>query len=110
MARNILQDIASTLPRMIMSERMPLSDLETLAGRPDGTLSIDLLKREARDPSGALVPLQIVHDLAEWLEDRLSNNRLGASDLASAHLVLTLRTDAVPTVRARAILFDWNCT
>jgi hypothetical protein len=110
MARNILQDVANTLPRMIMGERMPFSDLETLAQRPDGALSIDLLKREARDLSDGVVPLQIVHDLAQWLNDRFSNYRLGAHDLVGAHLVLTLRTDAVPTVRAKAILFDWSCT
>jgi|SRR5271167_2458285 len=110
MARNILQDVANTLPQMIMGERMPYSDLETLAQRPDGTLSIDLLKREARDLSGAVVRLQIVQDLALWLEHRLSQHRLDASNLSGAHLSLTLRTDAVPTVRARAILFDWSCT
>jgi hypothetical protein len=48
MAHNILQDAANTLPHMIMGERMSCADLETLAQRPDGTLSIDLLRREAR--------------------------------------------------------------
>jgi hypothetical protein len=110
MARNILQDVANTLPRMVMSERMPSSDLEALAERPDGTLSIDLLRREARDSSGALVPLQIVKLLADWLEQRLGAHRLDAGTLSGAHLTLTLRTDAVPTVRATAILFDWSCS
>jgi hypothetical protein len=110
MARNILQDVANTLPRMIMGERMPFSDLETLAQRPDGALSIDLLNREARDSSGALVLLQIAHDLAEWLDQRLGHHNVKASDLSKAGLVLTLRTDAVPTVRDRVILFDWRCT
>jgi hypothetical protein len=68
------------------------------------------LKREARDSTDAVVPLQIVHDLVEWLDHRLGKHRLKASDLSGAHLVLTLRTDTVPTVRDRVILFDWNCT
>jgi len=40
MARNILQDAANTLPRMIMGERMSYADLETLAQRSDGTRAI----------------------------------------------------------------------
>jgi len=109
MTRKILQDVANTLPHMIMGERMSYDDLETLAQRQDGTLSIDLARREARDSSGAVVPLKIVEHLAEWLENRLGNNGVDVSDLSRAHLALTLRTDAVPTVRARAILFDWKC-
>jgi hypothetical protein len=107
MARNILQDAANTLPRMIMGERMSYADLETLAQRSDGTLSIDLLKREARDISGVLVPLLIVDHLADWMVHRLGKNGVDVNDLSRAHLALTLRTDLVPTVRARAILFDW---
>jgi hypothetical protein len=109
MARNILQDAANTLPRMIMGERMSCADLETLAQRSDGTLSIDLLKREARDISGVLVPLLIVDHLADWMVHRLGKNGVDVNDLSRAHLALTLRTDMVPTVRARAILFDWSC-
>jgi hypothetical protein len=110
MARNILQDVANTLPHMIMGERMPFADLEVLAELPDGKLSIDLLTREARHSSTSQVALEIVGHLAAWLGERLANHGFSVGDLVAAHLELTLRTDAVPTVRARAIMFDWICT
>lgn len=109
MARNILQDVANTLPHMIMGERMPFADLEVLAELPDGSLAIDLLRREARHVSGSPVPLQIVGLLAQWFEERLANHGFSIGDLAAAHLEIGFRTDAVPTVRARAIMFDWIC-
>jgi hypothetical protein len=108
--QNILQDAANTLPRMIMSERMGFPDLEMLAGLPDGTLSIDLLAGEAVHSAGQPAPLQIVQHLAEWLVDRLGSRGVSLSDLAEARLELAFRTDAVPTDRARAILFDWTST
>ena len=95
---------------MIMGERMPYADLEVLAELPDGKLSIDLLTREARHSSAAPVALEIVDRLAEWLGERLASHRQATADLSEAHLELTWRTDAVPTVRARAIMFDWSCT
>ena len=83
--RNILQDAANTLPRMIMGERMSYADLETLAQRSDGTLSIDLLKREARDISGVLVPLLIVDHLADWMVHRLGKNGVDFAGASCAH-------------------------
>src|SRR5205807_4199934 len=71
----ILQDVANTLPHMIMGERMPYADLEVLAELPDGKLSIDLLTREARHSSAAPVALEIVDHLAEWLGERLASHR-----------------------------------
>src|SRR6476620_7567491 len=98
MARTILQDAANTLPRMIMGARMSNADLETLAQRSDGPLSIDLLKREARDISGFVVRLLTVDQLAGWMVHRLGKDSVDVNDLSGAHLALTLRTDLVPTV------------
>jgi hypothetical protein len=109
MARSILQDAANTLPHMIMGERMAFADLEVLAELPDGTLAIDLVKREARTSRGSPLELSIVTHLAAWFDKRLGDHGLSVGDLSQAQLELTFRTDAVPTVRTRAILFDWNC-
>jgi hypothetical protein len=110
MGQNILQDVANTLPHMIMSERMGYADLETLAELPDGSLQIDLLTCEVRHSAGANVSLQVVRDLADWLKNRLGGRDQIDSNLAGAQLELAFRTDAVPTDRTRVILFDWNCS
>lgn len=110
MGRNLLQDVANTLPHMIMSERMGHVDLEKLAELPDGSLQIDLLTCEARHSAGNTVSLQVVRDLAEWLRNRLVSRDQINADLAEAALELAFRTDAVPTDRKRAILLDWNCS
>jgi len=108
--RSILQDVANTLPHMIMSERMGHTDLETLAELSDGSLQVDRLTCEARHSAGDIVSLQIVHDLAAWMENRLGSHDQIDADLAGAKLELAFRTDTVPTDRTRAILFDWNCS
>jgi hypothetical protein len=105
-----LQDFANALPHMIMSERMGHADMEALAELPDGLLKIDLLTREARHSDGDPVSLQVVQVLAEWLKKRLGGHDKADADLAGAELELSLRTNAVPTDRTRAILFDWNCS
>ena len=94
---------------MIMSERMGHGDLETLARLPDGTIAIDLLTCEARR-GGAVVSLEIVRHLTEWLSDRLGRHGVALRDLAEARMELELRTDALPTDRARTVPFDWTST
>jgi hypothetical protein len=94
--RNILQDVANTLPHMIMSERMGRGDLETLAELPDGSLQIDLLTSAARHSAGETVSLQVLRDLANWLNSRLGSRDQVNADLAGAELEFTFRTDAVP--------------
>jgi hypothetical protein len=108
--RNLLQDLANTLPHMILSERMGHVDLEKLAELPDGSLQIDLLTCEARHSAGNTVSLQVVRDLADWLRNRLISRDQINANLAEAALELAFRTDAVPTDRKRAILLDWNCS
>ena len=105
--QGILQDIANTLPQMAMSERVGNADLEILTGLPDGRLELDLLAREVRHSSGAAIRLAIVTHLAEWLAQRLQQPP--ETMLRRVALVVTLRTDRVPTDRRRVVPFDWRC-
>jgi hypothetical protein len=107
MGRKILQDVANTLPQMLVA-RMPLDDLEILALLPDGTLSLDLLSRAAHHSSGGVIELKVVEELAGWLKMRLIKNRISASNLSKAELVAVIKTDQIPTDRSRIIAFDFS--
>jgi hypothetical protein len=109
MGRKILQDVANTLPNMLVA-RMHLDDLETLALLPDGTLSLDLLSLAAHHSLGGVIELKFVEKIAAWLKTRLIKNRILVSDLSKAELVVVIRTDKILTDRTRIIAFDLSIT
>lgn len=109
MGRKILQDVANTLPNILVA-RMHIVDLETLAHLPDGSLSLNLLAHTARHSLGGDIELKIVDELTDWLKTRLVKNQVAVSDLTKAELVAAIRTDKIPTDRDRIVVFDFSIT
>jgi hypothetical protein len=109
MGKNILADIAHTMPHMVAG-RMYVEDFEALAGFPDGVLTIDLLSKNLSYSSGGIPNLRVLLDLTDWLETRLATARLAPSDLTQAELVVAINTSRVPADRSRIIPFQFICS
>jgi hypothetical protein len=107
MSKRAIRDVANTLPHMLGS-RISNEDFEMLAALPDGTLTIDLLAATAHHDADADLKLSVVATLAAWLKDRLASRF--TTDVVGAVIVVVIRTDRVPTDRARIIPFEMYCT
>jgi|KBSMisStandDraft_5_1062788.scaffolds.fasta_scaffold701526_1 hypothetical protein len=106
MGRNILADIANTMPHMVAG-RMYVEDFEVLAALADGVLTIDFLAETANHDHGGALSLRGVADLTEWLTQKLATSRLARSDLTQAGLVVAINTGRVPVDRSRIIPFQF---
>lgn len=92
---------------MLVGWRMH-EDLEKLAELPNGTLTIDLLRRTAvHDVAGGL-QLHIVEELAAWLAEKLSIEKIPIGELSSVTLEAGIRSDRVATDKKRIVLFDFD--
>jgi hypothetical protein len=107
MSKRAIRDVANTLPHMFGS-RTSNEDFKLLAALPDGTLTIDLLAATAHHDAGAALKLPVVATLAAWLKGRLASQF--TTDVVGAMIVVVIRTDRVPTDRARIIPFELYCT
>ena len=103
MSKRAIRDVANTLPHMF-SSRISNEDFEVLAALPDGTLTIDLLAATAHHDAGAALKLSVAETLAAWLKDRLVSRF--TTEVVGAMIVVVIRTDRVPTDRARIIPFE----
>ena len=109
MGRNPVTDIAGTMPQMIAA-RLYLEDYEALAVLPDGTLTVDLLERQAVHASGPTLSLRVMADLIDWLAKRLTKEQIMLSDLTKAELSIVIRTDRIPADKTRIVPFDFLCS
>jgi hypothetical protein len=109
MGRKVLQDVANTLPQMLVGWRMG-DDMEALAALPDGTLDIDVLAGTAVHTAASLPELRIVGELHAWLIDRLEKAGLPRDQMTDARLVAAICTDRIATDRKRIISFHFTCT
>jgi hypothetical protein len=109
MGRKVLQDVANTLPQMLVGWRMG-DDMEALAALPDGTLDIDVLAGTAVHTVASLPELRIVGELHAWLKDRLEKEGILREQLTDAHLVAAICTERIATDRKRIISFHFACT
>jgi hypothetical protein len=108
MGRKNLQDVANTLPKMLVGWRMH-EDLEQFAEIPNGRLTIDLLRRVAVHDVAGTLQLHIVDELAAWLAQKLAAEQIPVDELSSVTLEADIRSDRVATDKKRIVLFDFNC-
>lgn len=94
---------------MVVASRLS-SDLELLSSFPDGTVTIDLLNGTTAHSSGRVLSLNVANDLCSWLEERLVQNGGSLGALSRAELMVSIKTDRVPTNRERIVPFDLECT
>ncbi len=106
MRRKILQDFANTLCQMLVGWRM-VEDLEVLAALPDGTLRVNVLSGIATHSSQTPVELHIARELRAWLLHRFAEAAISPSDIDSAIVTASIRTDRIATNRKRIISFDF---
>ena len=109
MRRKCLQDIANTLPHMLVGWRMT-EDLETLAQLPDGTLEIDCLRGSAEHSVAGTVSPWVAGELSAWLASRLEAHRIPLGELRLCVLVAQITTNRVATNRKRVVSFDFRVT
>lgn len=109
MKRKSLQDVANTLPHMLVGWRMAAEDLERLSDLPDGTLRIDLLRETAEHSEAGSLALHVVTELSAWLRDRLATLEIPLTELARANVDAEIRTDRIATDRKRIVSFDFTC-
>ena|SRR5579864_2847105 len=109
MSKKILADVTNTIPHMVRS-RIDGGDLEILIPLPDGVLTIDLVSGIAQHANGDVVKLALVAHLVDWLKERLAKAGLDSVDLTKAELVISIRTDRVPTDRKKLVPFEFSST
>ena len=102
MKKRELQGIADGLCQMAVSTRLE-PDLEMLADLPDGELEIDLLKGSASHRTAGPLPLQIGHELANWLQTQTAGD---AVQVSAAAMEISFGTDTIPTDHRRIVMFS----
>jgi len=100
MKRKTLQDVANTLPDMLVGWRMA-EDLDRLSDLPDGTLRIDLLRETAEHSGAGPITLHVVAELTAWLRDRLTALEIPLTELTHANVDAEIRTNRIATDRKR---------
>ena len=108
MKRKTLQDVANTLPDMLVGWRMA-EDLDRLSDLPDGTLRIDLLRETAEHSGAGPITLHVVAELTAWLRDRLTALEIPLTELTHANVDAEIRTNRIATDRKRIVSFDFTC-
>jgi len=107
-AKKPFNDIIKTLPQMVAG-RLDARDFETLAGLPDGVLTLDLLNGTVAHASGAAPQIRAATLLSEWFDQRLKAAAFDRSGLIKAALTVAIRTDRVAADRSRIVPFDLVC-
>ena len=108
MGRKVLQDIANTLPQMVVGWRM-YEDLEKFADMANATVTMDVLRKVAVKDDSEPLSLHIVDELAAWLAHRLAVENVSADSVSAVTLCLDVRSDRVATDHKRIVLFDFDC-
>ena len=104
----VLQDIANTICQMVVGWRMG-DDYERIAGLPDGRLSFDLLRGTVVHSSGISPELWVAGELSAWLAARLLAEGIPESEVRTALLDVSFRTDRIKTNRKKIVSFDFEC-
>lgn len=118
--------LAKVLPHMFARWR-DWEDFETLAGLPDGTVTIDALSGEAShaaalrhaafpgatpphagDGEPKPIPLRIAREIRSGLMDQLIRKEIQASRIREAVLRIRLDSSQVKTDRNRIVHFDFH--
>jgi hypothetical protein len=90
---------------MFGTERM-YSDLEILAGQPDGVLTINLLKGTFEHSTATVAELKAARELSAWMVSRLNDFKIPTSSIDAAELNVEIWTNRIPTDRNRIVSFD----
>ncbi|MCA9647551.1 MAG: hypothetical protein KC492_42975 [Myxococcales bacterium] len=106
-----LKSLSRALADIAASSRAAQS-LGPLASSPNATLDFDLLASRTIHSGLGPLELPLTTDLRGWLFAHVHEAGLAADDLESAIVSLRVRTDRVPTDRARVVLFEFSssCT
>ena len=89
---------------MTVGERL-LPDLPSLAGLPDGTITVDVLNRRAQHDTAGEMELSIISNLQTWLSHQVEMLGSSLSELVRAEVELTVDTQSIPTDRKRLVHF-----
>jgi hypothetical protein len=93
---------------MFMGWRMQ-TDLETLAGLPDGALELNLLRGTASHKVAGPLDLYIAKEIQAWLQQESTKDGVDLSQLNEATLVVDIKTDLVKTNKKKVVCFSFNC-
>jgi hypothetical protein len=106
--RALCNDLVNALADMFVHWLTP-SDLEVIAGLPDGKIDVDVLARQATHTAVGPIDLGVSRTLRTWLDSRLADHGLLVSSLSAAGVSAEYRSDRIPTNRDKIVSFDWNC-
>lgn len=82
-------------------------DIWKIAALPDGTISIDLLRRTANHTTVGDLELYLTRELAAWLDHRLSTLAIPKIQITAATVNAAYRTDRIKTNRKKVVSIDW---
>ena len=100
-----LKGSANVLCQMATSQRI-CESVDVIADLPDGDLSLNLLNGMSCHSTKGQLELPIGAELSEWFANRLSTLEIPPDAVGTADLVISYRTDRVPTDRERILLLD----
>lgn len=107
MRRKILQDLANTLPQMLVGWRMG-DDAAAFARLGSGQLTVDVNAGKATFNQQP-VELWIAGELRAWFFERLEKSHLNPAHLQTT-MIADLVATPVPGKRKRGTTFDWDIT
>ncbi|MDH3388306.1 MAG: hypothetical protein OEN02_10405, partial [Gammaproteobacteria bacterium] len=93
---------------MFMGWRMH-TDLETLAGLPDGILNLNLLTGTASHSTAGSLDLHIAKEIQAWLQHESTKDNVDLSRVREATLLVDIKTDLVKTNRKKVVCFSFEC-